>query len=304
MTMLDARPDDPCLNLVGHGPAMTSLREDIQVARHAKSVLITGENGTGKELVARAVAWTGSPQPFVAVNCSAIPQTLIEAELFGYSKGAFTGAFQERPGKFQAAHGGTIFLDEIGDLPLAMQGPLLRVLQERVVVKVGSLKEERIDVRVVAATNKDLLAEIKKGAFREDLFQRLSAFELATVPLRDHLDDLRAIAQTFAPELPFVEADWALLESYPWPGNVRELENVLSRTKLHMSAGHLCSAALAKAMPKTRSLPENETSPAVVRDVHVQSIGPVMTEKVDRLLAELHVLRARVSALEERIQDA
>src|SRR6185295_14847653 len=161
------------------------------------SVLITGETGTGKELIARAVH-QGSPrkeQPFVVVNCGAIPENLIESELFGHVRGAFTGAIATRPGKFQQAHNGTLFLDEVGELPLALQVKLLRALQEKVVMKVGDTKPEHVDIRIVAATNRDLEFEMKNGTFREDLFYRLNVINIHLPPLRDRGDDVLVIAK-------------------------------------------------------------------------------------------------------------
>jgi two-component system, NtrC family, response regulator PilR len=227
--------------IVGRSAAIVQIRQRIErVASSMAPVLITGESGTGKELVARAVHACShrSQGPFVAVNCGAIPENLIESEFFGARKGAFTGATQDREGYFQAAAGGTLFLDEIGDLPLAMQAKLLRVIQERCVRPLGSVQEESIDVRLVSATHKDLVALVKSGEFRQDLFYRLNVIGLRTPPLRERRDDLPLLARSLLQRLchesgaplPTLSASalgW--LEGSDLPGNVRELENLLQR---------------------------------------------------------------------------
>jgi two-component system nitrogen regulation response regulator NtrX len=227
--------------LIGESPAMKQIQELIRrVAPTTGSVFITGENGTGKELVAHSIHAL-SPRfkkPFVEVNCAAIPEELIESELFGHEKGAFTGATQLRRGKFDLAHEGTLFLDEIGDMSLKTQAKVLRILQEQKFERVGGAQTISVDVRVVAATNKDLKAEISRGNFREDLFYRLNVIPFVVPPLRDRKDDaclladhfLREFAQVHArkPRLLSPEAKRVLL-AYPWPGNVRELKNVIER---------------------------------------------------------------------------
>ena len=204
------------------------------------TVLITGESGTGKELVARAIHYT-SPRasaPFVPVNCGGIPETLLESELFGYVKGAFTGADESRLGFFQTADGGTIFLDEISDTSLAMQVKLLRVLQDREVCMVGSRRPRKIDIRILAATNKDLLSLVNKGLFREDLFYRLNVITITIPPLRERGDDILLLTHHFAAKFTkesgkaapkFSDGALQVLKNYYWPGNVRELENVIQR---------------------------------------------------------------------------
>ncbi len=228
--------------LVGASTTMGQVRQMVEkVARSMAPVLVQGESGTGKELVARAVHEV-SPRgamPFVAVNCGAIPEALLEAEFFGYRKGAFTGAAEDREGFFQAAQGGTLFLDEIGDLPLAMQSKLLRVIQERAVRPVGAVAETPINVRIVSATHKDLAGEVKDGRFRQDLFYRLNVICIAMPALRERMTDLPAIAQTVleriareagaAGPLRLSAAALQRLLQHPFPGNVRELENLLQR---------------------------------------------------------------------------
>ncbi|MFT3916104.1 MAG: sigma 54-interacting transcriptional regulator [Anaeromyxobacteraceae bacterium] len=224
-------------DLVGTGPSMREVYRRIErVAATDVSVLVTGETGTGKELVAREIH-RRSPRaqgPFVSVNCGAIPEPLLESELFGHVKGAFTGAIATRPGKFQAAHGGTLFLDEIGEMPGALQVKLLRALQDRTVTKVGETKPEPVDIRIVAATNKVLADEIAKGAFREDLFYRLDVVSIPLPPLRDRGEDAVVIARWFLSKYAkefgarvrgFTPAAVVAIRKYAWPGNIRELEN-------------------------------------------------------------------------------
>ncbi|MBI5066664.1 MAG: sigma 54-interacting transcriptional regulator [Deltaproteobacteria bacterium] len=230
--------------IVGTGPSMREvLRRIEKVAGTDVSVLITGETGTGKELVAREIHARSprSAHPFVAVNCGAIPEPLLESELFGHVKGAFTGAVATRPGRFQAASGGTLFLDEVGDMPPALQVKLLRALQERTVTKVGDTRPEPVDIRVVAATNKVLEEEIAAGRFREDLYYRLHVVSIALPPLRDRGEDVvvlaRWVLQKQARELGsrargFTPAALTALRKYPWPGNIRELENRVKKAVL------------------------------------------------------------------------
>jgi DNA-binding NtrC family response regulator len=207
------------------------------------TVLITGENGTGKELVARAIHYGGprASAPFVPVNCSAIPEGLIESELFGHVKGAFTGATQTRAGFFQTAEGGTIFLDEISEVSAPLQAKLLRVIQDKEVAMVGSARSRRVDVRILAATNKDLPALVKAGHFREDLFFRLNVLTIVVPPLRERGDDVIRLARHFAVRfaterggraLSFSDAALRALRDYNWPGNIRELENLVQRLSI------------------------------------------------------------------------
>lgn len=227
--------------LVGESAPMRLVKERIaKVARSMAPVLVRGESGTGKELVARAIHACShrADGPFIAVNCSAIPETLLEAEFFGAKKGSYTGANADREGYFQAARGGTLFLDEIGDLPLPMQSKLLRAIQERQVRALGSTQEDAVDVRIVSATHKDLAADVQANRFRQDLFYRLNVIEILVPPLRDRREDLPALCEALlariaqesgmpAPQLsPQILQQ---LQEHPLPGNVRELENLLHR---------------------------------------------------------------------------
>jgi DNA-binding NtrC family response regulator len=229
------------VGLIGECAPMRKVYDEInKAAGTSATILITGESGTGKELVARAIHYR-SPRaayPFVPVNCGGIPQELLESELFGHIKGAFTGAFETRAGFFQTAEGGTVFLDEISEMPLSMQVKLLRVLQDREVRMVGSSRAKTVDVRILAATNKDLAGLVEKGAFREDLFYRIHVITLVVPPLRVRGDDIILLvhhfARKFAGELgkpiPRIsERALQVLKEYPWPGNVRELENIVQR---------------------------------------------------------------------------
>jgi two-component system response regulator AtoC len=230
--------------LVFHSAAMREIFSLVQkVASSSSPVLITGETGTGKELVARAVHAEGERKngPFVAVNCSAISPTLIESELFGHAKGAFTGADRERPGLFAAAHRGTLFLDEIGELPLELQPKLLRVLQEGEILRVGESQPRRIDVRVVAATSRNVREEVTAGRFREDLFYRLAVVEIQIPSLRERREDIPVLTRHFLTRIaaregrkpPVLSAECLeILTGYPWHGNVRELENFMEKTMI------------------------------------------------------------------------
>ena len=224
--------------LLGESPAIQNVRGLIErLAKSQAPVFINGESGSGKELAARSIHQGGprANQPFIAVNCGAIPEQLMESEFFGYRKGAFTGADADRDGFFQAANGGTLFLDEVADLPLAMQVKLLRAIQEKKVRKVGSTQEEPVDVRIISATHKKLPALVESGAFRQDLFYRLHVIELAMPPLREMEEDIPRIANAILARLARgaparLEPDaLAALQHYPFPGNVRELENILER---------------------------------------------------------------------------
>ncbi|MGQ0696100.1 MAG: sigma-54-dependent transcriptional regulator [Nitrospiraceae bacterium] len=235
--------------LVGHCPAMQRLRQLIETAGPTNSrVLIGGENGTGKELVARAIHMQSAraEHPFVAVNCAAIPDTLIESELFGHEKGSFTGATSMKRGQFEQADGGTLFLDEIGDMSLNTQAKVLRALQEQQFTRVGGTKLMKVDVRVLAASNKDLEDEIKKGQFREDLYYRLNVVPIIVPPLRERREDIPELVRHFmkvhAEEqgLRIKEVSpeaMAVFQQYDWPGNIRELRNLIERLLIMVPGG-------------------------------------------------------------------
>lgn len=230
--------------MIGKNKQMQLLFTMIEkVAPTPASVLITGESGTGKELVARAIH-NYSPrdkEPFISVNCAALPESLLESELFGHEKGAFTGAIALRKGRFELADRGTLFLDEIGEMALSLQAKLLRILQEKTFQRVGGAQEQKVDVRIVAATNKDLKAEVEAGRFREDLYYRLNVLHLHLPPLRERLDDIPLLAEHFVskfarqlnqPELKISPTTLRFLTTLPWEGNIRELENTIERASI------------------------------------------------------------------------
>ena len=254
--------------IIAESPPMAQVLElVIRVAPTETTVLILGESGTGKELIARAIHGR-SPRahgPFVPVNCAAIPETLLESELFGHVRGAFTGAIRDRVGKFEAAEGGTVFLDEIGEMRPDLQVKILRVLEERMLERVGDNKLIRVDVRVLAATNKDLSKAIQAGEFREDLYYRLNVVPLQIPPLLERREDIRPLAQHFlkrlgaSPRLTIAPEAFRALESYDWPGNVRELENALERAMI-FHRGDLISLA---DLPETIRAPKAKEATAL-----------------------------------------
>ncbi|MGX5776102.1 sigma-54 interaction domain-containing protein [Methylorubrum zatmanii] len=237
--------------IIGRSPAIEALRRQIDlVAGTDATVLVTGESGTGKELIARAIheASRRHDRPLIRVNCAAIPRELFESEFFGHAKGAFTGALRDRIGRFELAEGGTLFLDEVGEIPLDLQGKLLRVLQERQFERVGEERTRSVDIRLIAATNRDLKEEVRRGRFREDLYFRLNVFPIASAPLRERREDVPLIAQHVLKgvarrlnrtDLRLTEADARRLVRYDWPGNVRELENVIERATILAERGRL-----------------------------------------------------------------
>jgi PAS domain S-box-containing protein len=279
--------------ILGDSPALRAALEGVaQVAVTDATVLLLGETGTGKELFAQAIHDRSARRegPLVKVNCAAIPATLIESEFFGHERGAFTGATQRREGRFALADRGTIFLDEIGELPLELQGKLLRVLQEGEFEPVGSARTRKVHVRIVAATNRDLERAVREGTFREDLYYRLSVFPLRLPPLRERGDDVVRIASAMAPKLaramgktvaPLGASDVAALRSYSWPGNVRELRNVVERAIITSRSGRL---------DLERILLASEPSPNGSRAPRVD--GEILTERQMRQLERENIVAA------------
>lgn len=227
--------------LIGVSPAMEAVRQSIkEVGPRDSNVLILGESGTGKELIAKAIHYNSkrSDTTLITVNCAAIPETLLESELFGHVKGAFTGATADRPGRFVLADKGSLLLDEIGDMSLFLQAKLLRVLQDKIVEPVGAAEGRKVDIRIIAATNQDLIAAVAKGEFRQDLYYRLNVYPIFVPPLREHKEDIPLLLEHFAANmaaktatqpLAFTAGAAACLQAYEWPGNVRELENFVER---------------------------------------------------------------------------
>jgi len=238
-------------NFIGHGEKFLALNKFVEtVAPTNASVLITGESGVGKEVLARAVHYQSlrAGGPFVKINCAALPESLIESELFGHEKGAFTGALKTRRGKFELADGGTLLLDEIGEMPLAAQSKLLRVLQEKVIVRIGGDDEIKVDVRIICTTNRDLKQEVEKGSFREDLYYRLNVVPVHIPPLKERKEDIPDLLNYFIGKLneengyaveEASEETVAMLQKQPWPGNIRQLENAIERAMVFCKSGIL-----------------------------------------------------------------
>ena len=309
-------PQQATLGIVGESPALRhALKQIEQVASTDATVLLLGESGTGKELFARALHLS-SPrrdQPFVKVNCGAIPENLFESELFGYEKGAFTGAATARAGYFEQAHGGTLFLDEIGDLPLAMQVKLLRVLQEKTLQRVGSRRETPIDVRIVAATHHDLQQQVAAGRFRLDLYYRLNIIPIRLPALRERREDIRLlvrhllnlVSQSYQRNVGLTAEAMERLAAYPWPGNIRQLRNVIERLVLlaegasistheveHMLRSESANSPEAVRMPLAAAPPS--ASPTVRPYLPAQSHD---RDQIAQALAQTHGNKSRAAQL-------
>jgi two-component system response regulator PilR (NtrC family) len=295
--------------LLGPSALMRGVRE--QIARIALSdapVAISGESGSGKELAARDLHEHSrrAAQPFVAVNCGAIPEALMESEFFGYRRGAFTGAYEERGGFFQAAHRGTLFLDEVAELPPAMQVKLLRVIQEGRVRKLGGQREEAVDVRLLSATNRDLAAAVRRGEFRQDLYYRLQVIELRLPPLRERRDDVPLLCKTILARLAgdahpqLTPAAQARLQAHDYPGNVRELENILERALALMTDARIDAddLELQPAAPLPRELPsvalDDGARLPLSLPAHLQSVERAL---VCRALRQARFHRGRAAEL-------
>jgi transcriptional regulator with GAF, ATPase, and Fis domain len=282
--------------IVGESPILLNvLRQVEMVARTDAAVLITGESGTGKELVARAIHENSlrRDRPLVTVNCATVPHELFESEFFGHVKGAFTGALRDRAGRFQLADGGTIFLDEVGEIPLGLQSKLLRVLQEKQVERVGEDRVRQLDVRVISATNLDLLKECEAGRFRRDLYYRLSVFPIQLPPLRDRREDIgplaahyldRAARRLNCPEIGLTNQALDLLTAYDWPGNVRELHNVIERAIILTQRGPLrIDLVLGNGAPSSAA----GMAPSPARGTPVLSGAELARRERDNILAAL-----------------
>ena len=292
--------------MVGRSPAMQSVFSVVEkVAAARTTVLITGESGVGKELVARAVHQRSprSAAPFVPVNCGAIPEGLIESELFGHAKGAFTGATSAKLGLFQAAQEGTLFLDEIGELPLTLQVKLLRALQERRIRPVGDTQDVEVDVRVVAATNRDLEVEMQAGRFREDLFYRLNVVQIRVPPLRERREDVMPLAEHFLklfaaehgrPVLTLSAEARRSLDEYWFPGNVRELENFIERAVALSDGAEITLEALPATLRNPVALtPQGPLPEGFSLDAHLEAIERAL---IDRALSDAHGVKKDAAA--------
>jgi DNA-binding NtrC family response regulator len=269
--------------VVGDGPQMKKVMElSRTVAQTDTTVMIRGESGTGKELIARAIHANSTRRyfPIIAVNCGAVPETLLESELFGHERGAFTGAQYRRKGKFEMADGGTVFLDEVGTISAKMQVQLLRVLETKQFMRVGGSEPVKSDFRVICATNRDLEAAVKEGGFREDLYYRINVFSVFIPPLRERRTDIPTLAQHFVekysssmnkPVKEISPETMDLLVRYAWPGNVRELENVIERAMVLAKAKSICPGDLPFQLVSSPHMPSNDTLEAIER-MHVQEI--------------------------------
>ncbi len=273
--------------LVGSSPAMRTLKETISnVAPNEVSILIQGESGTGKELVARSIHRLSNRKngPFVAINCAALPENLMESELFGHVKGAFTGAIQDHVGKLKYAQGGTVFLDEVSELPLALQAKLLRAVQEREVTPVGSNKTESIDIRIISASNKDLQNEVNNKLFRQDLFYRLNIYPIVIPPLRERSGDIPLLLEYLMPNIHIDKDALVMMEAYHWPGNVRELENGLQFAKINAND----SIIEKKHLPPAWLNADNEvnTPPANIANQDSSNKMPTLAELERKIIID------------------
>ena len=295
---------DEKYRLIGDSPTMQVLGEQIElVAGKNTRVLITGESGTGKELVAYAIHRKSerSDRPFVKVNCAAIPQELFESELFGHEKGSFTGAFQQRIGKFEQADGGTLFLDEIGEIPVSLQPKILRALQENEIQRIGGHREIHVDVRVVAATNRKLEEEMRKGNFREDLFYRLNVFPIEVLPLRHHREDIPALIKNFLIRIAAEnnmrkkEMESEALDqmiAYEFPGNIRELRNLIERLLILSPDEVIGANDVNRVLPTRAKTSESGSSPLLY-----SKLEDTEKELIRRTLEENHWHISRVARI-------
>ncbi|APQ18372.1 sigma-54-dependent transcriptional regulator [Maribacter hydrothermalis] len=298
-------------DMVGESDAFRKVTNIVDRVKDNKAtVIIKGESGTGKELVARAIHYSGkfSREPFIAVNCAAIPENLQEAELFGYLKGAFTGANENRNGFFQAAKGGTLFLDEIGTASLAVQTKLLRALQEKEITRVGSRTVEKVDIRIIAATNANLIEDIKNNTFREDLYYRLTVVEIIVPPLRERKSDISILTEKFIRKYGIEFKDRLLrispealqiLERYNWPGNIRELENIIQRAVI-MSDGVVDVKDLPEFLKYQINFSNNELKP--LREMEKEYIQRVLNHTQGNKTKAAEILQIDRKTLREKLK--
>jgi two-component system NtrC family response regulator len=287
--------------VVGHSRQWKDvLAHATRVAHTETTVLLTGESGTGKEVVARFIHHGSrrSHGPFVAINCAALPDQLLESELFGHERGAFTGAVSTKPGRIEQANGGVLFLDEVGEMALTVQAKLLRVLEEREFMRLGSTRLQRVDVRLIAATNRDLHAAMRRGEFREDLYYRLGVFEIALPPLRDRREDIVELADSFLEEIGGIVGRPAAgisreakehLAAYAWPGNVRELRNAIERAVILADGGYIRPEHLPVTAPRTTAAAAATELPTAA----TLPVGGVNLEAIERSLVIKALSQAR-----------
>jgi transcriptional regulator with GAF, ATPase, and Fis domain len=299
--------------VVGHSRQWQDvLAQAARVAQTETTVLLTGESGTGKEVIARFLhhASRRSDGPFIAINCAALPDQLLESELFGHERGAFTGAVSAKPGRIEQANGGVLFLDEVGEMAPGVQAKVLRVLEEREFLRLGGTRLQRADIRVIAATNRDLHAAMKRGEFREDLYYRLGVFEIGLPPLRERIEDVLELADMFLSEIgetvgrpaAGIERDArSHLLSYPWPGNVRELRNAIERAVILADGGYIRSEHLPVNATKSASAPRSVLASSDTDTPNAPlPVGGVSLEAIERSL----VIRALTQARHNKTRAA
>jgi DNA-binding NtrC family response regulator len=301
-------------HIIGNTPEMRRLFETVGAVKTSQSnVLVCGETGTGKELIAKALIGDGKAKdrPFVAVNCAAIPKELIEVELFGCEKGAFTGAVSRRTGKFEEAANGVVFLDEISELELSMQAKLLRVLQEREIERIGSNKKIKVEFRLISATNRDLAEEVKKGRFREDLYYRINVVEINVPPLRERTDDIPLLAAAFLEECCKREKKKINLshevsrafQAYHWPGNVRQLRNIIERAVVLSKNGNLTLADLPAEFGLCGESPKTVSNGKTLKEVELKAIRAALQACKGNKSKTAKVLKISRKALYKRLRD-
>ena len=304
--------------LIGNAEEMQKIHETIETIKDSSStVLITGETGTGKELISRALHFSSKRMDtqFIAVNCAAIPKELIEAELFGCEKGAFTGAHAKRIGKFEEASGGTIFLDEIGELELGLQSKILRVLQEKEIERLGSNRKIKVDCRVISSTNRDLKKEVREGRFREDLFYRLNVIEIKVPPLRERKEDIPLLATIFAHEfsekegkkVKISEQVMEALKEYHWPGNVRQLKNIIERAVVLTKGDSLALHDLPEEFYPVGKIPEmmkTVTARKTLREIELHAIKEALQKCDGNKSKAARMLGISRKAFYKRLNDA
>jgi transcriptional regulator with GAF, ATPase, and Fis domain len=298
--------EDRMAGLVAKSPAMQEVMQEVAaVAPTDTTTLVLGESGTGKELIARAIHAQSArrDRPFIAVNCAAIPRELYESEFFGHTKGAFSGAMRDRIGRFEAADGGTLFLDEIGEMPFELQGKLLRVLQEGTYERVGEARSRSADVRIIAATNRDLMREVELGRFRQDLYYRLNVFSIFVPPLRDRGEDFSGLVdhlleniagRAHRPVPRLGPSHYELLQAYDWPGNVRELRNVLERALISSGGDDLRLVMPAGSSLPPSSKPRERSEPAGPTHSQVRSEEEMRRHERENLMVALERTRGKI----------
>ena len=302
--------------IIGQSAAMRAVADLIRrIAPNNFAVLIRGESGTGKELIARSIQRNSvrANGPFLPVNCGAIPETLMEAHLFGHQKGSSTGASSDKPGLFEAADGGTVFLDEIGEMPPSMQVKLLRAIQEKEVVRVGATKPIKVDVRLIAATNRELNAMIAAGQFRSDLYYRISTLQIEVPALRERREDIPLLAEHFLEKFrslgacpqPIAIANSALklLIGYHWPGNVRELENVVSRLVVLGQGPTITEHDITNALGSHPKLPKDEQGQPAIRSEPKLALSPSILEISERETMAAYVRRVKLEIIQTAMAE-